>query len=165
MHTRTTIAAACSAALFFIASVIPASAQGVPVLPNEFVAAPGPCDPNGSVPAGYNVINGNAGADVLVGTPGKDILFGRGGNDYLFGNEGDDIICAGDGDDIAYGGPGRDRIWGGENNDKLYGESGNDDLFGQNGSDQLDGGSHTTKDFCQGGNGIDAVAACETVLP
>ena len=165
MHTRKSLAAVCSAALFLMASVLPASAQVAPVGPTEFQAAPGPCDPNGSIPAGYNVIIGTNGPDVLIGTAGKDFIKGLGGDDLIFGGEGDDIICGGDGNDTIYGGSGRDRIWGGNGDDQLYGEAGNDDLFGDSGNDQLDGGSHTTKDFCWGGLGADGFAACETVLP
>jgi hypothetical protein len=167
MQTHTKLATICSVAALFVATALPGHAQSAPFPPGPDVIALPPqlCDPGAAVPAGYNVILGGAGSDVLIGTPGKDPIHGLGGNDFLFGNEGDDILCGDDGNDIIYGGPGRDRLWGGAGADQLYGESGNDDLFGQDGNDTLDGGSHTTKDFCWGGNGVDAIAACETVLP
>ena len=166
MQPRTTLAAVLSVAALLTATALPGHAQSAPVGGPDWIAqAPQPCDPGGSVPAGYNLIVGTNGPNVLVGTPGKDFIRGLGGDDYLFGNEGDDILCGGDDNDILYGGPNRDRMWGGAGIDHLYGESGDDDLFGEAGNDTLDGGSHSVKDFCWGGLNVDAIAACETVLP
>src|SRR5215207_3408969 len=105
MHMRTTIAAACSVAVLIVATTLPSRAQSAepiayPVFPGgptELMAPPGPCDPGGAVPTGYNVIVGTPGDDILIGTPGKDLIRGLAGNDYLFGLEGDDILCGGDG--------------------------------------------------------------------
>jgi hypothetical protein len=168
MQTRSKLATVCSAAVLLFATALPGHAQTAPPLPlaGDIQLPPGPCDPGGSVPAGYNVIVGNAANNVLVGTPGNDLIRGLGGNDYLYGNGGDDILCGGEGNDYLFGGAGRDRMWGGVGFDHLYGQSGNDDLFGDSGNDYLDGGSHTTKDFCWGGLGADTITAtCETVLP
>jgi Ca2+-binding RTX toxin-like protein len=169
MLTRTKLATLCSVAVLLIGTALPSHAQSGPALPagpgGIITGPPQLCDPGASVPAGYNVIVGNAANNVLVGTPGNDLIRGLGGDDYLFGNEGDDILCGGDNNDHLYGGPGRDRMWGGAGIDWMYGESGNDDLFGEAGNDHLDGGSQTLKDFCWGGLGADAIAACETVLP
>ena len=166
MHSRTMLAAACSAAVVLIATVFPASAEVVAIpagLTDIIAVAPGPCDPGGSVPNGYNVVGGATnGSDVLFGTSGNDYIRGLNGADTIVAGEGNDIVCGGDGDDTVYGGSGHDRIWGGNGNDELFGESGDDDLFGNSGVDTLDGGSGAS-DFCWGGPG--ARTACQPAKP
>jgi hypothetical protein len=76
MYSRKYLAAACSAGLLVVATVLPGYAQSVPTslsptISDIIALPPQPCDPGGIVPAGYNLIVGTGGSDVLVGTPGK----------------------------------------------------------------------------------------------
>ncbi|MDB5862129.1 MAG: cya 1, partial [Ramlibacter sp.] len=53
-----------------------------------------------------------AGNDVIAGDAGNDLLFGQAGNDRLSGGEGDDYIEGNEGNDVASGGAGADILIG-----------------------------------------------------
>ncbi|MFY0680730.1 MAG: tandem-95 repeat protein [Thalassovita sp.] len=108
--------------------------------------------PDGTVPAGINVV-GTAAGETLDGTIGADTLSGEGGNDRLNGGSSPDTLNGGDGRDSLYGGAGGDELNGGADYDYLYGEDGDDVLNGGEGGGYYQGGDGD--DLINGGSGSD----------
>ncbi len=148
-------------------------------VPNPTLAS---CDDGSCCPAGWPVVEGDAGPNVLIGGSSSQCLIGLGEDDTLrAGSAGDFLVC-GDGDDTCegdsaadtiLGGPGDDYIDGGSGddtiecgggNDVAHGGSGHDSILGEGGNDALHGGTGddeivggTGNDVCRGDSGNDTI--------
>ncbi|MEA2450125.1 MAG: hypothetical protein QOG63_2057, partial [Thermoleophilaceae bacterium] len=85
--------------------------------------------------------------DFICGEGGRDILTGGSGDDDLLGNGVGDAIFGGSGDDFLNGGAKADQLHGGSGDDVMQG----DFLL------------NDPNDSCDGGDGIDTAAGCESV--
>jgi Ca2+-binding RTX toxin-like protein len=113
---------------------------------------------------GNDTLSGGLGDDIILGGNDNDTINGGGGNDLLSGNDGDDILDGGAGNDEVYGAAGNDTLTGGSGLDVILGGPGDDQIFAADGEvDQVSGNAGT--DTCTRDVGIDAVFACEVVLP
>jgi uncharacterized delta-60 repeat protein len=107
--------------------------------------------------AGDDTIKGHDGPSTLDGGAGNDEIRGRHGGDLLIGGAGNDDIKGGRDNDTLLGGQGNDmlRAWGGR--DRLSGGAGTDRLYGNNGDDVFKSSDFYSRDFLDGGVGIDTV--------